>query len=65
MDPRLERTTRDHAGPLPAHPRTAPGVLVCVAYNGRGLAMSTAMGPQLAKRTLGGESAQIDMRSRT
>jgi len=39
----------------------APGVLVCVAYNGRGVAMSTAMGPQLAKRTLGGEAAEIDM----
>jgi glycine/D-amino acid oxidase-like deaminating enzyme len=39
----------------------APGVLVCVAYNGRGVAMSTAMGPQLAKRTLGGAAAEIDM----
>ncbi len=39
----------------------APGVLVCVAYNGRGVAMSTAMGPQLAKRTLGGSTAEIDM----
>ncbi len=39
----------------------APGVLVCVAYNGRGVAMATAMGPQLAKRTLGGAEAEIDM----
>ncbi len=39
----------------------APGVLVCVAYNGRGVAMSTAMGPQLARRTLGGTAAEIDM----
>ena len=39
----------------------APGVLVCVAYNGRGVAMATAMGPQLAKRTLGGGQADIDM----
>ena len=39
----------------------APGVLVCVAYNGRGVAMSSAMGPQLAKRTLGGAAAEIDM----
>jgi glycine/D-amino acid oxidase-like deaminating enzyme len=39
----------------------APGVLVCLAYNGRGVAMSTAMGPQLAKRTLGGAAAEIDM----
>jgi glycine/D-amino acid oxidase-like deaminating enzyme len=33
-------------------------VLVCLGYNGRGVAMSTAMGPQLARRTMGGE---IDM----
>ena len=39
----------------------APGVLVCLGYNGRGVAMSTAMGPQLAKRTLGGAEAEIDM----
>ena len=39
----------------------APGVLVCVAYNGRGVAMATAMGRQLAKRTLGGAAAEIDM----
>ncbi len=37
----------------------APGVLVCVGYNGRGVAMATAMGAQLARRTLGG--AEIDM----
>jgi glycine/D-amino acid oxidase-like deaminating enzyme len=39
----------------------APGVLVCVGYNGRGVAMSTAMGPLLAKRTLGGAAAEIDI----
>jgi glycine/D-amino acid oxidase-like deaminating enzyme len=33
-------------------------VLVCLGYNGRGVAMSSAMGPQLATRILGGE---IDM----
>jgi glycine/D-amino acid oxidase-like deaminating enzyme len=33
-------------------------VLVCLGYNGRGVAMSTAMGPQLARRVIGGE---IDM----
>ena len=33
-------------------------VLVCLGYNGRGVAMSTAMGPQIARRVLGGE---IDM----
>ena len=30
-------------------------VLVCLGYNGRGVAMSTAMGPQLARRVVGGE----------
>jgi glycine/D-amino acid oxidase-like deaminating enzyme len=39
----------------------APGVLICLGYNGRGVAMSTAMGPQLARRTLGGSAAGIDM----
>jgi len=33
-------------------------LLVCIGYNGRGVAMSTAMGPQLARRALGDE---IDM----
>jgi hypothetical protein len=27
---------------------------VCLGYNGRGVAMSTAMGPQLARRAMGG-----------
>ena len=36
-------------------------VLVCLGYNGRGVAMSTAMGPQLARRIIGGTTAQIDM----
>jgi glycine/D-amino acid oxidase-like deaminating enzyme len=35
-----------------------PGVLVCLGYNGRGVAMSTAMGPQIARRIMGGP---IDM----
>jgi glycine/D-amino acid oxidase-like deaminating enzyme len=38
-----------------------PSVLVCLGYNGRGVAMSTAMGPQLARRVIGGRSAEIDM----
>ena len=33
------------------------GVLVCLGYNGRGVALSTAMGPELARRILGGEIA--------
>ena len=32
-------------------------VLVCLGYNGRGVAMSTAMGPQLARRVIGGVTA--------
>jgi glycine/D-amino acid oxidase-like deaminating enzyme len=36
-------------------------VLVCLGYNGRGVAMSTAMGPQLARRAIGGRTATIDM----
>jgi glycine/D-amino acid oxidase-like deaminating enzyme len=35
-----------------------PDVLICLGYNGRGVAMSSAMGPQLANRILGGA---IDM----
>ncbi len=36
-------------------------VLVCLGYNGRGVAMSSAMGPELARRTLGGKATEIDM----
>jgi glycine/D-amino acid oxidase-like deaminating enzyme len=36
-------------------------VLVCLGYNGRGVAISTAMGPQLARRVIGGKAAEIDM----
>ncbi len=36
-------------------------VLVCLGYNGRGVAMSTAMGPELARRVLGGREAEIAM----
>ncbi len=37
------------------------GVLVCLGYNGRGVAMSSAMGPELARRTMGERTAEIDM----
>lgn len=37
------------------------GVLVCLGYNGRGVAMSTAMGPQIAQRVTGRPRAEIDM----
>jgi glycine/D-amino acid oxidase-like deaminating enzyme len=36
-------------------------VLVCLGYNGRGVAMSSAMGPELARRVIGGPAAEIDM----
>jgi len=36
----------------------APNVL---GYNGRGVAMSAAMGPQIAQRVIGGRRAEIDM----
>lgn len=39
----------------------ADGVLVCLGYNGRGVAMSTTMGPELARRVVGGAAAEIDM----
>ncbi len=39
----------------------AEGVTVCLGYNGRGVAMASAMGPQLARRVLGGRAAEIDM----
>jgi glycine/D-amino acid oxidase-like deaminating enzyme len=36
-------------------------VLVCLGYNGRGVAMSTAMGVELARRAIGGREAEIAM----
>jgi len=36
-------------------------VLACLGYNGRGVAMSTAMGPELARRIIGGHEAEIAM----
>ena len=36
-------------------------VLVCLGYNGRGVAMSTAMGPELARRVVGGREQEIAM----
>jgi glycine/D-amino acid oxidase-like deaminating enzyme len=37
------------------------GALVYLGCNGRGVALATAMGQQLAKRLIGGEKAEIDM----
>jgi glycine/D-amino acid oxidase-like deaminating enzyme len=50
--------TSDH---YPHIHEPAPGALICLGYNGRGVALSIAMGAQLAKRTLGGVTAEIDM----
>jgi glycine/D-amino acid oxidase-like deaminating enzyme len=37
------------------------GALVYLGCNGRGVALATAMGEQLAKRLIGGDKAEIDM----
>jgi glycine/D-amino acid oxidase-like deaminating enzyme len=50
--------TRDH---YPHVHEPQDDVLVCLGYNGRGVAMSTAMGPQLAQRIIGGRTAAFDM----
>jgi glycine/D-amino acid oxidase-like deaminating enzyme len=50
--------TRDH---YPHIHEPHDDVLVCLGYNGRGVAMSTAMGPQLAQRIIGGRAAEFDM----
>jgi len=49
--------TRDH---YPHVHEPAPGLLICLGYNGRGVAMATAMGAQLARR-LAHPSEPIDM----
>jgi glycine/D-amino acid oxidase-like deaminating enzyme len=50
--------TMDH---YPHIHEPAEGVLICLGYNGRGVAMSTAMGPELARRVMGGKAAEINM----
>ena len=49
--------TRDH---YPHIHEPASGVMVCLGYNGRGIALGTAMGAQLARKILN-RSAQFDM----
>jgi glycine/D-amino acid oxidase-like deaminating enzyme len=49
--------TRDH---YPHVHEPAPGVLICLGYNGRGVAMATAMGRALADR-MAHPSAAFDM----
>ncbi|WP_426959556.1 NAD(P)/FAD-dependent oxidoreductase [Muricoccus radiodurans] len=39
----------------------APGILIGLGYNGRGVAMASAMGAQLARRLQGGPDTPIDM----
>jgi len=39
----------------------APGVIACLGYNGRGIAMATAMGGEIARRITGTPAADLDM----
>ncbi|MGJ4997624.1 NAD(P)/FAD-dependent oxidoreductase [Bradyrhizobium sp. HKCCYLS3077] len=50
--------TKDH---YPHVHEPAEGVLISLGCNGRGVALSTAMGAQLARRLIGGAKAEIDM----
>jgi len=50
--------TADH---YPHVHEPGPGALVYLGCNGRGVALATAMGQQLARRLIGGETAEIDM----
>jgi glycine/D-amino acid oxidase-like deaminating enzyme len=50
--------TADH---YPHVHEPAPGVLAYLGCNGRGVALATAMGQQLAKRLIGGTNAEIDL----
>ena len=50
--------TADH---YPHVHEPGPGALVYLGCNGRGVALASAMGQQLARRLIGGEAAEIDM----
>ena len=50
--------TSDH---YPHVHEPAPGVLAYLGCNGRGVALASAMGRELARRLIGGEGAQIDL----
>ena len=39
----------------------APGVIAALGYNGRGVAMATAMGGEIARRILGASDAEMNM----
>src|SRR6266571_1344555 len=50
--------TKDH---YPHVHEPAENILISLGCNGRGVALSTAMGAQLARRLIGGKQAAIDM----
>ncbi len=50
--------TADH---YPHLHEPAPGVIACLGYNGRGIAMATAMGGEIARRITGTPAADLDM----
>lgn len=50
--------TRDH---YPHLHQPAPGLIACLGYNGRGVALSTAMGGEIAKLVSGVDAREIDM----
>jgi glycine/D-amino acid oxidase-like deaminating enzyme len=50
--------TMDH---YPHIHEPAPGILVCLGYNGRGVAMATAMGPELARCVMGAAASEMNM----
>jgi glycine/D-amino acid oxidase-like deaminating enzyme len=50
--------TRDH---YPHLHEPDPDVLICLGYNGRGVAMATAMGREIARRLTGTPLAELDM----
>ncbi|MGX9105070.1 hypothetical protein ACWTQZ_25635, partial [Escherichia coli] len=50
--------TADH---YPHVHELAENLLISLGCNGRGVALSTAMGAQLARRLIGGAKAEIDM----
>jgi glycine/D-amino acid oxidase-like deaminating enzyme len=50
--------TKDH---YPHLHEPAPGVIAALGYNGRGVAMGTAMGREIARRLTGTAAERLDM----
>ena len=50
--------TTDH---YPHFAEPAANVIVCMGYNGRGVAMATVMGEQIARRVAGQDAQELDM----